>query len=76
MVVIFFLRSFRKSEILKNAVSGRWCIDSRFILEYVSKILIAIKTMAITALVKDKMCCLQCKLFLYKAQFQSALRKV
>ena len=27
-MVIFFLRSFRKSEVLKNAVSGRWCLDS------------------------------------------------
>ena len=26
--VIFFLRFFQKSEILKNAVSGRWCLDS------------------------------------------------
>ena len=27
-MVIFFLRSFRKSEILKKAVSGRRCINS------------------------------------------------
>ena len=28
-MVIFFLEVFQKSEILKNAVSERWCIDSR-----------------------------------------------
>ena len=28
-MVIFFLRSFQKSEILKNEVSGRWCLDSK-----------------------------------------------
>ena len=25
----FFLEVFQKSDILKNAVSGRWCLDSR-----------------------------------------------
>ena len=25
----YFLEGFQKSEILKNAVSGRWCLDSR-----------------------------------------------
>ena len=29
-LLIFFLRSFRKSEISKNAVSERWCSDSSF----------------------------------------------
>ena len=27
-IVIFFSEIFQKSKILKNAVSGRWCIDS------------------------------------------------
>ena len=27
-MVIFFLKVFQKSEIMKNAVSGRWCLDS------------------------------------------------
>ena len=27
-MLIFFLEVFQKSEILKNAVSGRWCLDS------------------------------------------------
>ena len=26
----YFLEVFQKSEILKNAVSGRWCLDSKF----------------------------------------------
>ena len=28
-MVIFFLEVFQKSKILKNAVSGRWCLDSK-----------------------------------------------
>ena len=28
-MVIFFCRSFRKKKDFENAVSGRWCLDSR-----------------------------------------------
>ena len=29
-MVIFFLRVFRKVRFRKNAVSGRWCLDSNY----------------------------------------------
>ena len=30
MIWSYFHEVFQKSEILKNAVSGRWCVDSRY----------------------------------------------
>ena len=36
-MVIFVLKGFQKSEILKNAVSGSWCLDSRLFI-VVSKV--------------------------------------